>query len=259
MGDIVYFDTTIVYILLYHESTRNFQTYNVLHQIFINKQIGTQHMKAVLEQTRKYVRGKFEGEGSGHDWWHIQRVVNLALVLAEKEHADQYIVELAALLHDIADYKFHGGDTEIGPKTARAWLESLSVQAPIVDHVCDIVAHVSYKGAGVPTPMKTVEGMVVQDADRLDAMGAIGIGRTFAYGGSKGTVMHNPDVAPQLHSTADAYLNKGNSSVINHFHEKLLLLKDRMNTETAKKMAEERHQFMEQYLEQFHHEWKGLR
>ncbi len=213
-------------------------------------------MNAVIEKTRAHVRSKFEGEGSGHDWWHIQRVVNIALVLAEQEQADPYIVELAALLHDIADYKFHGGDESVGPRVAREWLTSLNVEEPVIVHVCDIVAGISFKGAGVATPMKSIEGKVVQDADRLDAIGAIGIGRTFAYGGHKGMPMHDPGYHPEMHASAEAY-KKGANTVIGHFHEKLLLLKDRMNTESARRMAEDRHAFMQIYLDRFHEEWEG--
>lgn len=210
----------------------------------------------VLKKTEAHVRKEFEGEGSGHDWWHIHRVRNTALTLAKEEKADLFIVELAALLHDIADHKFHNGDETIGPKTARLWLSSLSVDEFLIQHVCDIIADLSYKGADVTTPMKTIEGQVVQDADRLDAVGAIGIARAFAYGGHKSRELYNPDVPPTLHDSFEAYKNdKGHT--INHFYEKLFLLKDRMNTRSAKKIAENRHHFMQEFVDRFLNEWDG--
>jgi uncharacterized protein len=210
----------------------------------------------ILSKTEDYVRQKLEGEGSGHDWWHIHRVRNTALALAKQEHADLFIVEITALLHDIADHKFHGGDEEIGPTTARNWLEQTEVEASIIIHVCDIIRDVSYKGAEVATPMKTIEGKVVQDADRLDALGAIGIARAFAYGGYKGRELYNPNITPETHDSFEAY-KKSTGPTLNHFYEKLLLLKDRMNTEAGKKEAEKRHQFMQEYVNQFLNEWDG--
>ena len=214
----------------------------------------------ILAKTRHFVRQKLEGESSGHDWWHIDRVRNVALSISKEEKADLYIVELAALLHDIADWKFHQGDGTVGPKVAREWLQSLGADEQTISHVCDIIKTISFKGSGVPTPMNSKEGMVVQDADRLDALGAIGIARTFAYGGSKGRAMYDPRHKPQLHQSFEAYKNDKDDKdghTINHFYEKLLLLKDRMNTETGKRLALQRHQYMEQYLEQFYREWEG--
>lgn len=213
----------------------------------------------VIRETEGHVREVLDGDASGHDWWHIDRVRNTAMHLADMEQGvDRLVVELAALLHDIADWKFHGGNEQAGPDAAAAWLESLSVQEGVIAHVRDIIAHICYKGAGVATPMSTKEGMIVQDADRLDAIGAIGIARAFAYGGYKNCALWDPDAAVELHQSFDDY-KKNKSSTIAHFHEKLLLLKDRMNTDAAKKLAEERHRYMVTFLEQFHAEWRGER
>ncbi|MFD2532840.1 HD domain-containing protein [Gracilimonas halophila] len=212
--------------------------------------------KEILSKTEAYVRNKLEGEGSGHDWWHIHRVRNTALKLGEEENADLFVVGLAALLHDIADHKFHGGDEEIGPATARKWLTNLNAEESLINHVCEIIRDVSFKGAEVETPMKTIEGKVVQDADRLDAIGAIGIARAFAYGGYKGRELHNPDTKPASHHSFDSY-KKSTGPTINHFYEKLFLLKDRMNTASGRKLAEQRHQFMEEYVDRFLSEWDG--
>ena len=197
------------------------------------------------------------GEGSGHDWWHVYRVWKNAIHIGKQESVDIFVVELAALLHDVADWKFHDGNDEIGPQVAKEWLESLSVSEEIVSHVCQIIKDISFKGAGVVTAMKTTEGMVVQDADRLDALGAIGIARTFAYGGSKNREMYNPDINPEMHTSFEQYKNSQGTS-INHFYEKLLLLKELMNTATAKQIAEKRHAVMEDYLNQFYREWEGI-
>jgi uncharacterized protein len=211
---------------------------------------------AIVARTADYVRHQLEGDSSGHDWWHIYRVWQAALRLAEAESADRFVVELAALLHDLDDWKLHDEDATGGPLIARGWLEQCGVDAAVVGHIGDIIDQLSFKGAGVPTPMRSIEGMIVQDADRLDALGAIGIGRAFAYGGYKGRLMHDPDVRPQLHSTFDAYrANQG--TTINHFYEKLLLLADRMNTPRARIIAERRQKTMEAFLEQFHLEWTG--
>ncbi len=212
----------------------------------------------VLEKTRAFVRVKMEGEGSGHDWWHIVRVVKNAKAIAAKEGGDLLVIELAALLHDIADWKFNNGDSTIGAKVSREHLSKLKVPADVTQQVADIVEHISYKGGTNPYIMKSLEGKIVQDADRLDALGAIGIGRAFAFGGAAGREMYNPEVSPQEYSSFESF--KGSitaNHTINHFYEKLLLLKDKMNTKTAKKMAQNRHKFMEQYLEQFYAEWDG--
>jgi len=197
------------------------------------------------------------GEGSGHDWWHVYRVWKNAIHIGKQESVDIFVVELAALLHDVADWKFHDGNDEIGPQVAKEWLESLGVPEDTVSHVCQIIKDISFKGAGVVTAMKTTEGMVVQDADRLDALGAIGIARTFAYGGSKNREMYNPDINPEMHASFEQY-KKSQGTSINHFYEKLLLLKELMNTATAKQIAEKRHAVMEDYLAQFYREWEGI-
>ena len=212
--------------------------------------------KHIVEQTHKYVRRELENEGSGHDWWHIDRVTKVALTIAQQENADLFITELSALLHDIADHKFHNGDETVGPRVATEWLESLNVEQHVIDAVCQTIKEISYKGAHVATPMSTLEGQIVQDADRLDAIGAIGIARCFAYGGHKQQPLHDPELKPKGHASFEEYKNSKTTSV-NHFYEKLLLLKERMNTEGGKKMAAERHVFMEQYLNQFHSESEG--
>ena len=196
--------------------------------------------EAIIQRTADYVRDKLEGEGSGHDWWHIYRVWKNSIFIANKEKADLdlYVVQLAALLHDIADFKFHAGDSSVGAKITRDHLTSLVVDKETISHIAEIVENISSKGAGAEKPMRTLEGKVVRDADRLDAIGAIGIARCFAYGGHKGNPIHVPDVKPKFHQTADEYITR-KSSQINHFYEKLLLLKDLMLTETGKKLAEE--------------------
>lgn len=208
----------------------------------------------IISKTADFIKNKFSGEGSGHDWWHIYRVWQNALYLAQSEKADLFVVQLAALLHDIADWKFAGGDDKAGARAAAEYLQTLNVSEDIVGKVCQIINEVSYKGAGVETPCSSLEGAIVQDADRLDAIGAIGIARAFAYGGFKGREMHNPEIPAQLHPDFEAY-KKNSGPTTNHFYEKLLLLKDRMQTESGRKIATERHRFMEQYLEEFYQEW----
>jgi uncharacterized protein len=210
----------------------------------------------IVARTADHVRTLLSGEGSGHDWWHVYRVWQNALHIGMIESVDLFTVELAALLHDIADWKFHGGDEFAGSRAARAWLTGLQVEPPVIDHVCRIIDGLSFKGAGVTLPMKSREGMVVQDADRLDALGAIGIARAFAYGGSRGREMHNPAIPPQFHSTFEEYKNS-TGTTLNHFHEKLLLLKDRMNTPTGKQMALDRHAYMQAFVDRFLGEWRG--
>lgn len=211
-----------------------------------------------LEAAAAFVRQHLAGDSTGHDWWHIDRVRNTALAIAREEGADPYIVELAALLHDVDDWKFAGGDPSAGPKAARGWMESQHVEPAICEHVCRIIGELSFKGARVATPMSSLEGKCVQDADRLDALGAVGIGRTFAYGGHKGQPMHDPDRTPTAHDSFESYQSNVGTT-INHFYEKLLLLKDRLNTSAAKKLAAGRHAFMERFLEQFLAEWDGQR
>lgn len=203
------------------------------------------------------VRARMSGDSS-HDWWHVWRVWQMAKRLAAEESADTFVVELGALMHDIADWKFHDGDETVGPRVAGEVLSSHGVAPDVIAQVQDIVATISYKGAGVATPMKTIAGKCVQDADRLDAIGAVGIARCFAYGGHKGRAMFDPDDKPVMHEDKDSY-HKSTGASVNHFYEKLLLLKDRMNTETAKRIAEDRHAFMERYLDEFYQEWDGRR
>lgn len=210
----------------------------------------------IISQTADFVKGELSGEGSGHDWFHIERVWKNAIQIGMKENADMFVVELAALLHDIADWKFSNGDETAGPREAREWLEKLNVDENTIAHVCDIIKDLSFKGAGVNTTMKTKEGMVVQDADRLDALGAIGIARAFAYGGYKNREIHDPSIAPTFHQSFAQYKNSRGTTV-NHFYEKLLLLKDLMNTQTAKRIAEERQAYMEQFLQRLYLEWEG--
>jgi uncharacterized protein len=213
-------------------------------------------MRAIetVRRTAEHVRRTFEKEGTGHDWHHIERVWRTSKSLAAREKADKFVVELAALLHDIADWKFHAEDA--GPKVARAWLEGLGVEESVIERVCHIVGNSSYKGAKVKPAPLSLEGRIVQDADRLDAIGAIGIARCFAYGGSKHRLIHDPKAKPVPHKTAKAYHNAEGTSV-NHFYEKLLLLKDRMNTKAGLAMAAERHRFMQRYLKQLFREWQG--
>jgi len=212
--------------------------------------------RVIIQKTAKHVKERLLGEGSGHDWWHILRVWNNARTIGKKERADLFVVELAALLHDIADWKFHGGDETVGANLAKEWLKSLNVDSGIVNHVSDIIATSSFKGAGVKTKMKTLEGKALQDADRLDAIGAIGIGRTFAYGGFNKREMYNPETKIQMAKSFEEY-KKAGQTTINHFYEKLLLLKGLMNTKAGKKIAQGRHKYMESFLKQFFAEWDG--
>lgn len=212
----------------------------------------------IIQKTTDHVRGLLSGEGSGHDWFHVERVRNVAARIALEEKADLFVVELAALLHDVADWKFAGGDHDAGPRAAREWLMSLGVPQQSIEHVADIIASLSFKGAGVETPMKTIEGQCVQDADRLDAIGAIGIARAFAYGGHKGRAMYDPAIPPELHASFEEY-KKNTGPTVNHFYEKLLLLKERMNTPTGKRLAAERHLVLEEFLDEFFAEWVGKR
>jgi uncharacterized protein len=202
------------------------------------------------------VRRRLEKEGSGHDWWHIFRVWQMAVRIARAEKADLFVVQLAALLHDIADWKFHGGDDTIGPRVSRELLLEYRIAEDVITHVCEIIGTMAFKGAGVNSYMRTLEGKVVQDADRLDAVGAIGIARAFAYGGYKNRLIHDPLQVPTLHPTEEAYIHNESTSV-NHFYEKLLLLRDRMNTAVGKELAEKRHRFMKTYLGRFFMEWGG--
>jgi uncharacterized protein len=211
--------------------------------------------RLVLRKTAEFVKKKLENDSSGHDWWHIYRVWKMSNRLARSERkADLFVVQLAALLHDVADWKFYS--EHAGQATARKWLVGLNVPEEDVTHICHIVDEVSFKGAHVKNKINTIEGMIVQDADRLDALGAIGIARTFAFGGSRGRKMYEPDKKAKMHKSFEEY-KKSNSNSINHFYEKLLLLKDKMNTKAAKKIAVKRHKIMEQYLKEFFREWNA--
>jgi len=211
----------------------------------------------VIAKTEAFVKESLDGQGAGHDWWHIQRVEDNATRIAEVEGADLYIVRLAALLHDIADYKFHAGDEDAGPRIARSWLQSLGLPEGVIEQVCRIIHEVSFRGAGTPVERpSSLEGQVVQDADRLDAIGAIGIARAFSYGGYKGRSLYEPDISPEQHSSFDEY-KRNQSPTINHFYEKLLLLRDLMNTETARRIADGRHAYIQEFLERFFAEWQG--
>lgn len=209
----------------------------------------------IIQKTAEYIKQECTGDSSGHDWWHIYRVWKNAMTLCEHEKADTFIVQLAALLHDLDDWKFNNSGDET-PLRAKAWLDSLSIDPAIADAVSRIIMHVSYKGAGVINKMDSLEGFIVQDADRLDAIGAIGIARAFAYGGYKNRPLYDPNSPPQMHQTFEQYKNS-ESATINHFYEKLLLLKDMMNTATAKRIAEQRHEIMVKFLDQFMNEWDG--
>ena len=212
----------------------------------------------IIDKTKEYVKNKLEGEGSGHDWWHILRVYNNALDIAEKEgNCDIFIIELAALLHDIADWKFNDGNLDKGSEIAGLFLADLNVDEKIIEHVSDIIKNISFKGANVKNTITTKEGMIVQDADRLDAIGAIGIARTFAYGGSRGRKIYDPEIKPKIKMNKDEYQKNKNSTSINHFYEKLLLLKDMMNTTEGKKLAEHRQVVMQEFLNEFMQEWEG--
>ncbi len=213
----------------------------------------------VVEKTADFVRSRLNGDSTGHDWWHIYRVWKMSLKIARNEgQVDLFTVQLAALLHDIADWKFNNGDDKICGKEARKWLETLDVDSATISKVCYIIKNISFKGAKVKSKMESKEGKIVQDADRLDAIGAIGIGRTFAYGGAKKREMYDPDVKPRLHSTFKAYKNS-DSNTINHFYEKLLLLENKMNTKTGKIVAAKRTAVMKRYLNEFFAEWDGKR
>ena len=209
---------------------------------------------SIVKAVERKIQSQFDGDSSGHDWHHIQRVLRVSRYIHQFEGGDLETIELAALLHDISDHKFNGGKLNEGGKVAHQILIELGANQSLADNVKYIVDNVSYKGAGTKHEMNSLEGKIVQDADRLDAIGAIGVGRTFAYGGHKGQPMYEPERDPRLHDSFEDYANsQGNT--INHFYEKLLLLTERLNTPTAKKLGKERHEFMEQFLKQFYHEW----
>jgi len=208
----------------------------------------------IIEATVKYVKNELKGAEAGHDWFHINRVWNLAKKIAEIEPVDFLVVELAALLHDIADSKFHGGNEKLGPEKARACLESLSVDDATINHVVKIIENISFKGGNFKNTFYSPELAVVQDADRLDAIGAIGIARAFQYGGFKNREIYNPEIKPNPEMDKEQYKNS-KAPTINHFYEKLLLIKDRMHTKTGKSLAESRHTYMQEFLDQFYMEW----
>lgn len=210
-------------------------------------------MQSIMDATCSFVQQQLRQAEGGHDWFHTERVWKMARRIALQEPCDQQVVELAALLHDIADSKFHDGDEELGPRVAGQFLAGQNVPRDVIEHVQQIIRHMSFKGGNETVPFTSVEMRIVQDADRLDAIGAIGIARAFTYGGFKHRALYDPVVPPNLTMTREQY-KQSSAPTINHFYEKLLLLKDRMHTETARALAEQRHQFMVQFLEQFYAE-----
>ena len=211
----------------------------------------------IIENTIAFVQETLKGAEGGHDWFHILRVYNNSKLLSETEDVDLLTVELGALLHDIADSKFHNGDETVGPKVARAFLSSQKVSEEVIVHVINIIENISFKGGNSKQKFQSRELDVVQDADRLDALGAIGIARAFNYGGFKGRGLYDPEIAPDLSMSKEQY-KASTAPTVNHFYEKLLLLKDLMNTATGKEIAQKRHLYMESYLEQFYQEWNGI-
>ena len=210
----------------------------------------------IISKTITFVKQQLADAEGGHDWFHIERVYKNSLLIAQSENCDETVVKLGALLHDIADSKFHNGDETIGPKVAKDFLEKEEVDEATINHVLNIIENISFKGGNFDKNFTSKELEILQDADRLDAIGAIGIARTFNYGGFKNRPLYNPAIAPNLHMTKEDY-KSSEAPTINHFYEKLLLLKDKMNTETGKQIAQERHHFMETFLSQFYAEWDG--
>ena len=210
----------------------------------------------IISNTIAFVKEELQNAEGGHDWFHIERVYKNAMLISETEKVDKTVVVLGALLHDIADSKFHGGDESVGPKKARQFLNSQNISEETIEHIIKIIENVSFKGGNKHQEFHSKELDVVQDADRLDALGAIGIARTFNYGGFKNRKLYDPEIKPNLNMTASEY-KASDAPTINHFYEKLLLLKQLMNTKTGRKIAEERHQFMETFLQQFYAEWEG--
>ena len=210
----------------------------------------------IINKTIEFVKATLANAEWGHDRRHIYRVRQLSKHINQQEQGDQLIIELWALLHDIADAKFHNGDDSVGPRLAGEFLQSINVESNIIEHIQNIIRHISFGGGNFEQKFKSPELDIVQDADRLDGLGAIGIARTFNYGGHKGREIYNPDIKPNLTMTKEEY-RKSTSPSLNHFYEKLLLLKDRMNTKTGKTMAEHRHQFMENFLDEFYAERNG--
>jgi len=209
----------------------------------------------IIQKVKEYVQKKLGNEQTGHDWWHACRVWKMAKEIAKKEGGDLFIIELTALLHDIADWKFYNGNIKESSKKAKILLKKLKIDDITIKEVSHIIDNVSFKDAGMKNGIKTKEGEIVQDADRLDAIGAIGIARTFTYGGYKERKIYDPKIKPRMHKSFKAYKDAKSTS-INHFFEKLMLLKNRLNTKTARKIAEKRHKFLKDYLKQFFKEWK---
>lgn len=210
-----------------------------------------------INKTIHFVKETLANAEGGHDWFHTQRVYKNAILIAKAEQTDMLVVSLAALLHDIGDSKFHNGDETVGPKMAREFLFKINVDSVVIEHVIKIIENISFKGGQEAQQFKSPELNVVQDADRLDAMGAIGIARCFNYGGFKNRQLYNPEIKPNLKMTKEAYKSSTAPS-INHFYEKLLLLKDKMNTKTGREIALERHYYMLGFLDQFFKEWEGI-
>jgi uncharacterized protein len=213
-------------------------------------------MSRWIDATIIHVKKVLSNAEAGHDWFHIERVYRNAMHIAQTMECNLTVVQLAALLHDIADSKFHEGNESIGPLKAKEWMESIGVDAMVINHVVKIIQNISFKGGNFSQDFNSVELQIVQDADRLDAIGAIGIARAFHYGGFKNRLLYDPNVAPVMNMDKETY-KKSTAPTINHFYEKLLLLKNRMNTPTGKAMAEKRHAFMEQFLSHFYAEWEG--
>lgn len=211
---------------------------------------------SVIDNTILFVKQKLENAEAGHDWFHIERVYKNALLIAQHEDCDIEIVKLGALLHDIADSKFNDGDETVGPRIAREFLVGQNVEKEKIEHVVNIIENISFKGGNFEKKFTSIELEIVQDADRLDAIGAIGIARTFNYGGFKNRQLYNPNISPKMNMTKEEYKNS-DAPTLNHFYEKLLLLKDKMNTKTGKELAVNRHRFMENFLSQFYAEWEG--
>lgn len=211
---------------------------------------------SVIDNTILFVKQKLENAEAGHDWFHIERVYKNALLIAQHEDCDIEIVKLGVLLHDIADSKFNDGDETVGPRIAREFLVGQNVEKEKIEHVVNIIENISFKGGNFEKKFTSIELEIVQDADRLDAIGAIGIARTFNYGGFKNRQLYNPNIPPKMNMTKEEYKNS-DAPTLNHFYEKLLLLKDKMNTKTGKELAVNRHRFMENFLAQFYAEWEG--
>lgn len=211
----------------------------------------------IIDITKHFVKSKLKDAEGGHDWFHTERVLGNALKIQKLEGGNTEVIALAALLHDIADSKFHNGDESIGPKIAREFLFSQNVDSNVIEHVVNIIKHMSFKNSLESQPsFWSLEFEIVQDADRLDAIGAIGIARCFNYGGFKNRALYNPEIPPNLNMSKEAYKNS-EAPTLNHFYEKLLLLKDQMNTKSARRLAQTRHDFMLKYLEQFYKEWES--